>query len=296
MEYIEIKKIVVDPNNPRKDFDASKMASLRKSIDKHGVKNPVTVTDNGDGTFMLLDGERRFRTAVDLGLKKVPAVIDQVKDETERLIVQFNIQEQHAAWSPLEKAVALTKLADRLDGTVKEVCDMLGMTLTEQRIYAAFAGLADKENYVRHEVPLTFAPVFKSMSNEVRRLKTERLGEAFIKSDEKDLERALVRSIKDGSINDKKHVTRLKDAFVKNPKLIDKYLTDKHSTPDALFIEAKAMSSYYLRNLTIQSNQIANLGRRFLENNTEKIDVNDEQVRRMRSAYEVMGKVLKALS
>lgn len=293
MELIDINKIVPDAEQPRKDFNAEKMFSLRKSVDKLGIKSPISVMKIEGGKYMIIDGERRYRTALELGLKKIPAVIEEEMNETDRLVVQFNIQEQHAEWSPLEKAQAITKLAERLDGTVREICEMLGMSVNEQKIYTAFAGLSDKEYYVRNEVPLAFAPSFQSMKVTARHLKTEQLGEAFIKSDEKALEKALVRSIKDGSLTDKKNVTRLKDAFIKNPKLIDKYIEDKTATPDGLFIEAKAMGQYNLRNVALQCNYIGNFAKRFLEQ--PDAEASETQIRSIRSAHKSLGEMLKVI-
>jgi len=293
MELIDIQKIVPDTEQPRKDFNAEKMFSLKKSVEKLGIKSPISVMRIEGGKYMIIDGERRYRTALDLGLKKVPAVIEEDMSETDRLVIQFNIQEQHAEWSPLEKAQAITKLAERLDGTVKEICEMLGMSVNEQKIYNAFAGLSDKEYYVRNEVPLAFAPSFQSMRAEAKKLKTEELGKEFTKADEKALEKALIRSIKDGSLTDKKNVTRLKDAFIKNPKLIDKYIEDKNTTPEGLFIEANAMGQYNLRNVALQCNYIGNFARRFLEN--PDASATDNQIRSIRFAHKALGDMIKII-
>lgn len=291
MELIEVSRIQVDPNNPRKNFDAGKMSSLRKSIDKHGIKNPVTVTPLGKGAYMLLDGERRFRAAQELGLKKVPTIIDEPTSETDRMIIQFNIQEQHAEWSPLEKAMAITNLADKLGGSISEICEMLGMGKHDKELFTAFAGLADKAAYVRNEVPLERVKAFQSISNLAKKISRNELEEEFTKQDQKALEHALIRSVKDGSIQDNKDIVRLKDAFNKNPKLITEYIENDKATPDGMFIKAKAKSAYYLRNLVTQTSFLVNNCRRFLEQPDVKVTV--DELQKMRSAYDALGDVIK---
>jgi ParB family transcriptional regulator, chromosome partitioning protein len=67
------------------------------SIDKHGIKVPLTVYRDKGG-YKLLDGERRWRCARKLGLKAVPAIIEEKPTELENLVIMYNI---HALSSTL---------------------------------------------------------------------------------------------------------------------------------------------------------------------------------------------------
>ena len=60
-EEIAIDLITANPNQPRKNFDEQALGELADSIRKHGVIMPIVVNDNGDGTYMIIAGERRFR-------------------------------------------------------------------------------------------------------------------------------------------------------------------------------------------------------------------------------------------
>lgn len=282
------------PDQPRKHFAADLMHTLTKSIKTHGIQNPLVVMKDGKGMFMLLDGERRFRAAKDLGLKEVPVTVKESMEETDQLVLQFNIQEHHAEWSPLEKAVALTKLTKKLGGSIHQVCDMLGMGKHEKEIYGAFADLADREAYVKNEIPLEMVKPFRSIRNTVKKLYVEELGEPMIRSDEKKLELALIRSVKDGAIQERKDFTRLKDAFVKNPKLIGEYMADKHATPDAMFIKAKAKGTYYLRNLTSIATHGTNMARRLVEN-ASGLHADDTSIKRIRELRDELTNVLKVI-
>ena len=91
MESVLIGKIEADENQPRKYFAADKMHTLKESIKKHGIKVPVVVEPIGNGKYRLIDGERRFRAESELKLKVVPAIIEEPKNATERLIEQYQL-------------------------------------------------------------------------------------------------------------------------------------------------------------------------------------------------------------
>ena len=92
MEKVDIKYIHADENQPRKLFDVDKLAKLKKSIIKYGIINPLVVEKHGVNNYLLVDGERRFRMAKEIGLKEVPINVVSSETDTERLVRQFHIQ------------------------------------------------------------------------------------------------------------------------------------------------------------------------------------------------------------
>jgi len=56
-----LAKIKVDPSQPRKYFNEQDLRELADSIKEQGLLHPIMVRKNGDGTFLLVQGERRFR-------------------------------------------------------------------------------------------------------------------------------------------------------------------------------------------------------------------------------------------
>lgn len=289
---VSIKDVVPDEKQPRKYFDASKMHSLKESIKEHGIINPIIVEKMPNEKYLVVDGERRYRAAQELNLKEIPVLVTKSSSDTERLIRQFNIQEQHAEWTPIEKAVALTKLAASMHTTMHQICDILNMSKHDREIYASFAELADKEGFARSEISLEYAKPFRSIRNFTKHIVEMELDDKFDLSDEKQLEGSLVRSIKNGSITEKKDITKLRDAFKKSPKLIRKFLDNKDSTPQDLFIEAKAKGTYYLRGLLMCSRQMTNQGRRWLESKDYK--VSRDELTYLVTALDVLKKVVNA--
>lgn len=263
MDKVLLSKIKPDENQPRKLFDATKMRGLRDSIKREGIITPLVVEKVGDG-FLLIDGERRFRAATELGLKEVPVIVEATRNATERAIRQFTIQEMHEGWSPVEKAVALAGLSEKLGIKLTEVCTLLNVTPHSTEMYLAFSKLADKEGFVRSEIPLDFVRGFIGATNAAKKA-YEKQEKEFSRSDQKRLERRLIVGIKDGSIVKRKDVSNLSFAFSKDMKMIEKYIGDTKLTPRGMYLESGAQSVRALSNANFSANYIVNHLRTFMQ-------------------------------
>ena len=78
---IALSQIIANPDQPRRTFDEEALEELADSIREHGVISPITLRDNGDGSYMIIAGERRFRASKLAGLEHIPAYIRTAKDE-----------------------------------------------------------------------------------------------------------------------------------------------------------------------------------------------------------------------
>ncbi|MER3329362.1 MAG: ParB/RepB/Spo0J family partition protein, partial [Candidatus Kapaibacterium sp.] len=87
---IPIKKIRINPWQPRKEFDQTALEELAESIKTHGLIQPISVR-RVDEHFELISGERRFRASKLIGLKEIPAYIKENVDDEQML--QFAIIE-----------------------------------------------------------------------------------------------------------------------------------------------------------------------------------------------------------
>lgn len=122
---IDILKIKPNPNQPRKNFDSEALNELAVSIKVHGIVQPIVVNDNGDGTYMIIAGERRWRAANICGLKTVPAV---VRNYTDKQVKEISIIEnlQREDLNPVEAAKAIKELMDEYNLTQEVVADRIG--------------------------------------------------------------------------------------------------------------------------------------------------------------------------
>lgn len=138
--WISPDRIVANDNNPRSDqaFAPDELVSLRRSIMTHGVLEPVIISPYKGDTFRLIEGERRWTSAKIEGLKEIPAIVVNRMDDSEELIVMFNVHSQRRGWETAEELRAIQRLIEQNpDKTDAELAAELGMntgTFRERRI------------------------------------------------------------------------------------------------------------------------------------------------------------------
>lgn len=125
VDMIDVNVIKTNPNQPRKVFDEDALNELASSIKLHGVIQPIVLNDNGDGTYLIIAGERRYRAAKKAGLDKIPAVI---KNYTDRQIKEIAIIEnlQREDLNPIEAARAIKQLMEEYKLTQESVAERIG--------------------------------------------------------------------------------------------------------------------------------------------------------------------------
>src|SRR5438105_5228517 len=73
LREVPVDAIRPNPWQPRTHFDEQELEELAQSIREHGVLQPVLVSQQQDGSFQLITGERRWRAVQLAGLATVPA-------------------------------------------------------------------------------------------------------------------------------------------------------------------------------------------------------------------------------
>ena len=73
MTEIDIAEIIPNPTQPRTQFDEEALDELADSIRQLGIIQPITVKKSGDGKYIIISGERRWRAAQRADLKSLPA-------------------------------------------------------------------------------------------------------------------------------------------------------------------------------------------------------------------------------
>ena len=124
-EDLRIDLITANPNQPRKNFDEQALKELADSIKKHGVIMPIVVNDNGDGTYMIIAGERRFRASKLAGMQTIPVVIRKYTDrEIKEISLIENLQREDL--NPIEAATAMKQLMTDYKLTQDELAERIG--------------------------------------------------------------------------------------------------------------------------------------------------------------------------
>ena len=122
---VPLEKILVNPNQPRKDFDETSLSELAASIKIHGIIQPLTVSVIANGKYRLIAGERRYRASKIAGLKEVPVYVRQTADENLlELALLENLQRENL--NAIEIALSYKRLMDDLDYTQEKVSERMG--------------------------------------------------------------------------------------------------------------------------------------------------------------------------
>jgi ParB/RepB/Spo0J family partition protein len=98
-----------NPDNPRLVFRQDDLESLEKSIADQGILVPLTVFREGKN-YRLLDGERRWRCALKLGLSKIPVIVQPKPERLQNIMMMFAIHHARTDWDPLPTALKLQDL------------------------------------------------------------------------------------------------------------------------------------------------------------------------------------------
>jgi len=78
---LHVEKLLPNPGQPRKNFDETELQELADSIKTYGIIQPVIAANAGDGTYIIIAGERRTRAAKLAGLDEVPVIIRDYTDQ-----------------------------------------------------------------------------------------------------------------------------------------------------------------------------------------------------------------------
>lgn len=128
-QRIDLELIYGNPEQPRKIFDETKLHELASSILENGLKQPITVRPDGNGRYMIVMGERRFRAhkiLADMG--EISDIECQVVDVDDcQLAVDAIIEnDQRVDVSPLEQARSYQRMLDEYGFTVESLAKKLG--------------------------------------------------------------------------------------------------------------------------------------------------------------------------
>jgi ParB family chromosome partitioning protein len=123
---VELERLAPSSNQPRRKFEEQALKELAATIKSQGVLQPLLVSPAGDGSYMLIAGERRLRIA---GLSKVPVIIRKSTPQVslEQALIE-NIQRKDL--NPIETGAALERLQKEFNTTQEVLSERLGMERT----------------------------------------------------------------------------------------------------------------------------------------------------------------------
>jgi len=137
---ISIESIYPNPQQPRTEF--GDLTELTESIREKGVLEPLLVKPTDDGRFMIIAGERRWRSSKLAGLTEVPCIeMDLDEQGVAEIALIENLQRKDLnIW---EEADGLAALASKFGYTQEEIAKKISKSRSTVTELMTVAGLPE---------------------------------------------------------------------------------------------------------------------------------------------------------
>ena len=124
---ISIGSIIPNKNQPRKFFEKEALDELTNSIKERGIIQPLIVrnSDDEEGKYELIAGERRWQAAQKAGLHEVPVLIISADNlKSLELAIIENVQRKDL--NAVEEAESYKNLIDKFNYDQDKVAKFIG--------------------------------------------------------------------------------------------------------------------------------------------------------------------------
>ena len=124
---VDIDLLAPNEQQPRQSPDEARLGELAASIRANGIIQPILARRTG-GTYRIIAGERRWRAAQQAGLLKVPVVVRDVPEGSQRHLLELALVEnlQREDLNPVDEAVAYQRLANDFGLTQDQIAAAVG--------------------------------------------------------------------------------------------------------------------------------------------------------------------------
>ncbi|MFL5754916.1 MAG: ParB/RepB/Spo0J family partition protein [Chloroflexota bacterium] len=150
VKMIPVDRIESNPEQPRLAFDETSLEELASSIREHGVLQPILVRPLPDGRYQLIAGERRWRASKIATQPVIPALVEDIDDDTAlEIAIIENLQREDL--SPLDEATMYDRMIREHGYSIRKLAEKLGKDkgYLENRLR-----LADAPDEIRQVVSL----------------------------------------------------------------------------------------------------------------------------------------------
>ena len=125
VRIVQVDRIDSNPQQPRLAFNQDTLDELTASIREHGVLQPILVRPMGQNRYQLVAGERRWRASKQAGLETIPALIEEIDDDTAlEISIIENLQREDI--SPLDEAAMYDRMVREHGYSIRKLADKLG--------------------------------------------------------------------------------------------------------------------------------------------------------------------------
>lgn len=124
---LELKSIVPNPYQPRREIQPELIEELAKSIQSEGLLQPIVVRNSKGGGYELIAGERRLTAYKHLKLNKIPARIINASDASSASLALIeNLQRENL--NPIDEALGYASLLQDFDLTQEAVAERVAQS------------------------------------------------------------------------------------------------------------------------------------------------------------------------
>ena len=172
LNEIPVEQIEPNPDQPRREFDATAMQELASSIKTMGIIAPITLRQVSPEHYQIIAGERRWRAAQMAGLTTIPAYIRTANDESVmELALVENIQREDL--NAIEIALAYEHLAEQSGMTQEKISERVGKSRTAVTNYMRLLKLPAQIQMAlkNHEIDMGHARALLSLDSPSMQLK-----------------------------------------------------------------------------------------------------------------------------
>jgi len=125
VRLIPVDRIEPNPQQPRLAMDATMLEELAASIREHGVLQPILVRPLGNNQYQLIAGERRWRASRAAAQTTIPALVEEIDDDTAlEIAIIENLQREDL--SPLDEAAMFDRMVKDHGYSVRKLAQKLG--------------------------------------------------------------------------------------------------------------------------------------------------------------------------
>jgi ParB family chromosome partitioning protein len=137
---IAVDAIFPNPEQPRNEF--GDLTELTESIREKGVLEPLLVKPTDDGRYMIIAGERRWRSSQLAGLTEVPCIEMDIDEQgiAEIALIENLQRKDLNIW---EEADGLASLASKFGYTQEEISKKISKSRSTVTELMTIAGLPD---------------------------------------------------------------------------------------------------------------------------------------------------------
>ncbi|AWH85268.1 hypothetical protein HYN59_09120 [Flavobacterium album] len=184
LKQVETSKIEFDKDNPRRESEAQiksqpSFRNLVSSVRDDGIIVPLIVKAKDKG-FVLIDGERRLRAAIEVNLSKIPVLV--AKDHIDGKILAYKTHKLHEKWSTVAETTSIKHIVDELKKQDPDVTD----TVLKKKIIEITHENNTKAGDMLEIIKFEDKYIERAMTNDLSHSYLVQIGKSFINKIKKE--------------------------------------------------------------------------------------------------------------